>query len=60
MIVPNSTNAVGMTLKGIAGDTGIPLSLTQASVFSQPASPPANIVITSAAPGVTVTEIYFA
>lgn len=59
LIVPDPTNAVVMTLKGVSGDTGIPLSLTGPSVVSLGASPPANFVLTSTGAGATYTNIVF-
>ena len=58
-IIPNVTNAVPMTLKGITGDTGIPMSLTNPSLLSFPASPPATVGITSGGAGATITTIVF-
>ena len=48
IVIPPVANTVALTLKGIAGDTGIPLSLTQPSVLTFPASPPASIVVNAA------------
>jgi hypothetical protein len=59
IIIPSVTNAVAMTLKGVTGDTGIPLSLTAPSCLSFPATPPATIGITSASAGATITEVVF-
>lgn len=60
IILPNPANAVGMTLKGVTGDTGQPLSLTEPSLINYPTSgPPASFVLTSATAGATQTEIIF-
>jgi hypothetical protein len=59
IINPNSANAVAMTLKGVTGDTGIPLDLTSPSLLNFPAAPPASFVLTSASAGATQTEILF-
>lgn len=59
LIIPNVTNAVGMTLKGVTGDTGIPLDLTGPSLINFPASPPATIGLTSAGAGATITDVVF-
>lgn len=59
IILPDPSNAVPMTLKGVTGDTGQPLSLTEPSLINYPATPPANFVLTSTGAGATVTEILF-
>jgi hypothetical protein len=59
IILPDPANAVGMTLKGVTGDTGIPLDLTSPSLLNFPAVPPASFVLTSALVGATQTEILF-
>jgi hypothetical protein len=59
IILPNPANAVGMTLKGVTGDTGIPLDVTSPSLLNFPLAPPASFVLTSALVGATQTEILF-
>ena len=48
VIVPPALNEVEPVIKGVAGDTGITLSATQASVWQFGATPPASIVISVA------------
>lgn len=60
LIIPNTSNAVGLTLKGVTGDTGVPLSLTNPTgPIEFPATPPASIVLTAASLFVTITSIVF-
>ena len=59
IIIPNPSNAVGLTLKGVTGDTGIALSLTSPSLLEFPATPPASFGITAASNFTTITEIVF-
>jgi hypothetical protein len=59
LIVPASTNAVPMTLKGVTGDTGIPLSLTDVHMINFAVTPPSSIGITSTGAGATVTTFIF-
>lgn len=59
IIIPNTSNAVPMTLKGITGDTGIPLSLTGPSLFSLPAVPLTTFGLTSSGAGATITQVVF-
>jgi hypothetical protein len=60
ILIPNTSNAVGWTLKGVTGDTGVPLSLTNPTgPIEFPASPPATLGITAAANFTTITEIVF-
>ena len=59
IILPNVTNAVPMTLKGVTGDTGLPLSLTSPSLLSFGAITPANIGLTSSGAGATITQVVF-
>jgi hypothetical protein len=59
IIVPDPTNTVGLTLKGVSGDTGIPLALTSACMFSFPPSPPANYLLVAALNFTTYTRIVF-
>lgn len=47
VFVPPATNLNAITLKGITGDTGIPLSPSNPVVISFPASPPATFVLTA-------------
>ena len=59
IIRPDPNNAVAMTLKGVTGDTGVPLDLIGPTLLNFPASPPASFVLTSAGSGATYTEIEF-
>jgi hypothetical protein len=60
IIEPDPANTVSITLKGVTGDTGIPLALNQASVFSIPgAGSPGTIVLTSGAGATLYTNIVF-
>lgn len=57
IIIPPAANTQTLTLKGVTGDTGIPLSPTDVAVIPFPASPPANIVVTAG--GATTGETAF-
>lgn len=59
IIIPDSANAVALTLKGVAGDTGITLSLTKPTVLTFPATPPASFVLTAASLFATPTTVLF-
>jgi hypothetical protein len=59
VIVPPPTNAVALTLKGVTGDTGIPLSLTVPSELAFPATPPASFVVTAASLTTAPTTFIF-
>ncbi len=59
IIAPNSSNAVALTLKGVSGDTGIPLDLTAPSLVNFPGTPPASFVVTAGSTAATVTEFIF-
>jgi hypothetical protein len=59
IIVQNPANLVAVTLKGITGDTGIGLSLTESTCIAFAAPPPASFVLTAGAPGVQETTIVF-
>lgn len=51
-LIPPPGNTQTLTLKGVTGDTGIPISPTQPTVISFAAAPPTSFVITA---GGTVT-----
>jgi hypothetical protein len=59
IIEPDPTNAVALTLKGIAADTGIPLGLNVPALITFPASPPATFVLNAASLFTTITTITF-
>jgi hypothetical protein len=59
IIVPNPANTQTLTLKGINGDTGIPLSPVAPTMISWPASPPATFVLTAGGNFTTVTSLIF-
>lgn len=58
MIIPPTANAVKPTLKGSAGDVGISLNASQASVI-QFGTPPTDIVISTATEIVGVRLVWF-
>lgn len=60
LIQPDPTNAVSLTLKGITGDTGIPLSKTAPTLISLSASFPSTFILTAGGTFVTTTSITFA
>ncbi len=57
VIIPPAANAVTMTLKGITGDTGVPLSLTNPSLISLASA--AAFVITTGGTINGVEVLYF-
>jgi hypothetical protein len=59
IIIPNPANIVGLTLKGVSGDTGITIAAVSACMLSFGGSPPASFVLTAAANFVTYTQIIF-
>lgn len=59
IIIPNVSNLVGMTLKGVTGDTGVPISPTVPTELPWPSSPPASFVITAASLFTTSLEVLF-
>jgi hypothetical protein len=59
IIIPSVTNAVGLTLKGVTGDTGNPLDPTGPTFWNFPTSPPASFVLTAASLFTTITSIVF-
>lgn len=59
IIIPDTANAVALTLKGVTGDTGIALSLTKPSILTFPASPPASFVLTAASNFATALTVLF-
>jgi len=57
VIIPPSTNTQTLTLKGVTGDTGVPISRTNPTTIPfDSASPPANFCLTA---GGTVTGCLF-
>ena len=52
-------NTVALTLKGVTGDTGILMSLTQPTVLTFPGTPSASFVITAASLTTGVTAVIF-
>lgn len=59
LIEPAANNTIALTLKGVTGDTGTPLSPTAPTLISFPSTPPANIVITAASVTTTETTVTF-
>lgn len=47
LIIPPTGNSQTLTLKGVTGDTGVPLSPTAPTLLSFPASPSATFCITA-------------
>ena len=47
VIIPPTTNTFIITLKGVAGDTGVPISRTAATTIPFDSTPPASFVLTS-------------
>lgn len=61
-ITPPSTNLVGLTLKGVTGDTGIAIAPNQPTIIAFPTSEPGTNPIGITAAGVvtgTVTLTFF-
>lgn len=58
IILPSTSNTVELTLKGAAGDTGIPLGLIQPTLINFDVAP-ANIIITAASLFTTLTSFIF-
>ncbi len=58
LIIPNSGNATALTLKGVTGDTGVPLSETTPTLLNF-TTPPASFVLTAGALFTTETQIVF-
>lgn len=58
IIIPDPANAVQVTFKGVAGDTGTLMSLSQpwVTTFASPA--PASFVLTAASAAARATEIF--
>ena len=48
IVIPPAANAVALTLKGVTGDTGVPLDLLNPTLVSLPASP-GTFVLTAGA-----------
>lgn len=59
IIVPNPSNIIALTFKGVAGDTGVAMSPDQPWIVSFAASPPASIVINAASTLGTLTTFIF-
>jgi hypothetical protein len=47
LIIPPAANAQTLTLKGVTGDTGVPISPSQPSLIMFATAPPATIVVTA-------------
>lgn len=58
IIVPVAGNTVSLTLKGVTGDTGVPLHLTNPTVYSFPAGT-TNFVITAGTGGTSAELNWF-
>lgn len=60
IIIPNPSNTVAMTVKGIAGDTGIRISQIYPTMLSfDPAALPASFVVNAASLATTSTTFIF-
>jgi hypothetical protein len=59
IINPSVTNTTGMTLKGVTGDTGVPLDPSGPTLLNFPSSPGASFVLTAASLFTTITEVIF-
>jgi hypothetical protein len=59
LIIPNTSNATGITLKGVTGDTGVPLDPSGPTLLNFPPSPPASFVLTAASLFTTITSVVF-
>jgi hypothetical protein len=60
IIVLDSTNTHATTLKGVAGDTGVPIGKTTKTVLNwDPTSPPSSFVLNSSGLQTTPTYITF-
>lgn len=59
IIRPDPTNTVALFLKGVSGDTGVPLGLIQPTLINFPGSPPASIVVAAAFVFTTTTTFMF-
>jgi hypothetical protein len=59
VMVPSPLNDIALTLKGVSGDTGIPVSESQPNVITFGDTPPANIVVTAASLTTTTTTFLF-
>ena len=59
VIVPDSANATAITLKGVAGDTGIPLSKTAPMVLTFPAGSASFVLKTDNTGTALVKIIWF-
>lgn len=60
IIVPPSNNTQTLTLKGVTGDTGVPISETAPTLLSFTAATiPANFVITAGGATSAITNIIF-
>lgn len=59
LIEPDPSNTVGLTLKGVTGDTGITISHITPTLLTWPAVSPATFVLTAASVFSTVTSITF-
>lgn len=58
IIDPPSNNTQTLTLKGVTGDTGVPISETEATLLNF-TTPPANFVITAGGALSAITNIIF-
>lgn len=57
VIIPPTGSIITKTLKGVSGDTGIPLAPAGTSLLALPASPPATLVLT--ANGIETVDVYW-
>jgi len=60
VIVPPASNTVGLTLKGVTGDTGVRISPSSFSVvWFDPTAVPASLVVTATAAVSSATQFIF-
>lgn len=59
IIMPPLNNGQTLTLKGITGDTGIPLSTVSPTLIGLPTSPPSSFVITAGGAITNLQLVFF-
>lgn len=59
IIMPPTSNLIGITIKGVGGDTGIPMSPSEPAMISFPATPPASFVLSAASAMTLPTQVIF-
>ena len=59
VINPATSNTIPITLKGVTGDTGIALSLSEPTLLNFPATPPGTFGLTTTGTPTTITQFLF-